>query len=215
MIKLIAFDLDGTIGETVPMCIRAFEQAVSPYAGRTLSEREITQTFGLNEVGMIKVVAGEKWREALHDFYPVYEQMHDECPEPYEGIRELIHTLKAAGILVALITGKGEKSCRITLEKFGMQDLFCCVKTGAEDRPNKAEAIEELLDAYHVEKDEFYYIGDAVSDVTACKKAGVPCLSAAWGTTADISRLEEANPSRIFFSVEDLAHFLLHLRESA
>ena len=59
MIKLIAFDLDGTIGETVPMCIRAFEKAVSPYAGRTLSEREITQTFGLNEVGMIKMVAGE------------------------------------------------------------------------------------------------------------------------------------------------------------
>ena len=50
MIKLIAFDLDGTIGETVPMCIRAFEKAVSPYAGRTLSEREITQTFGLNEL---------------------------------------------------------------------------------------------------------------------------------------------------------------------
>ena len=63
MIKLIAFDLDGTIGETVPMCIRAFEKAVSPYAGRTLSEREITQTFGLNEVGMIKMVAGEKWQE--------------------------------------------------------------------------------------------------------------------------------------------------------
>lgn len=59
MIKLIAFDLDGTIGDTVPMCIRAFEKAVSPYAGHTLSEREIMQTFGLNEVGMIKKVAGE------------------------------------------------------------------------------------------------------------------------------------------------------------
>ena len=89
MIKLIAFDLDGTIGDTVPMCIRAFEKAVSPYAGHTLSEREITQTFGLNEVGMIKKVAGEKWREALHDFYPVYEEMHQSCPSPYEGIREL------------------------------------------------------------------------------------------------------------------------------
>ena len=53
MIKLIAFDLDGTIGDTVPMCIRAFEKAVSPYAGHMLSEREISQTFGLNEVGMI------------------------------------------------------------------------------------------------------------------------------------------------------------------
>lgn len=115
MIKLIAFDLDGTIGDTVPMCIRAFEKAVSPYAGHTLSEREITQTFGLNEVGMIKKVAGEKWREALHDFYLVYEKMHQSCPAPYEGIRELIETLQKAGVLVALITGKGDKSCRITL----------------------------------------------------------------------------------------------------
>ena len=145
MIKLIAFDLDGTIGDTVPMCIRAFEKAVSPYAGHTLSEREITQTFGLNEVGMIKKVAGEKWREALHDFYPVYEKMHQSCPAPYEGIRELIETLQKAGVLIALITGKGDKSCRITLEQFGMRDLFCSIKTGAEDRPNKAEAIEELL----------------------------------------------------------------------
>ena len=214
MIKLIAFDLDGTIGETVPMCIRAFEKAVSPYAGRTLSEREITQTFGLNEVGMIKMVAGEKWQEALHDFYPVYEKMHEECPEPYEGIRELINTLKKEGILVALITGKGEKSCRITLEQFGMQDLFCSVKTGAEDRPNKAEAIGELLHDCHLAKDEFYYVGDAVSDVTACRKAGVTCLSAAWGTTADIRGLEEANPSNVFFSIGDLSHFMLRTREN-
>lgn len=110
MIKLIAFDLDGTIGETIPMCIKAFKQAVSPYAGHVLSEREIVQTFGLNEEGMIKMVAGEKWQEALHDFYPIYERMHEECPKPYEDICELIKTLRAAGILVALITGKGEKA---------------------------------------------------------------------------------------------------------
>lgn len=156
MIKLIAFDLDGTIGDTVPMCIRAFEKAVSPYAGHTLSEREITQTFGLNEVGMIKKVAGEKWREALHDFYPVYEEMHQLCPSPYEGIRELIKTLQKAGVLVALITGKGDKSCRITLEQFGMRNLFCSIKTGTEDKPNKAEAIEELLHDFRLNKDEFY-----------------------------------------------------------
>ena len=95
--------------------------------------------------------------------------MHEECPEPYEGIRELINTLKKEGILVALITGKGEKSCRITLEQFGMQDLFCSVKTGAEDRPNKAEAIGELLHDCHLAKDEFYYVGDAVSDGQSCR----------------------------------------------
>lgn len=110
----------------------------------------------------------------------------------------MIETLQKAGVLVALITGKGDKSCRITLEQFGMQDLFCSVKTGAEDRPNKAEAIEELLHDFHLNKDEFYYIGDAVSDVAACNKAGVTCLSAAWATTADVSGLKKPIPQRFF-----------------
>lgn len=208
MIKLVAFDLDGTIGETVPMCIKAFELAVSPYAGHALSREEIIQTFGLNEIGMIKMVAGEKWREALNDFYPVYEKMHAECPNPYEGIHELINTLKSKGVLVALITGKGEKSCMMTLEKFGMKDIFCAIKTGAEDRPNKTESISELLEAYHVANDEFYYVGDAVSDVEASRKAGVACLSAAWGTTVETARLEEVNPSNVFFTISDLQNFL-------
>ena len=49
MIKLVAFDLDGTIGDTIPMCIKAFRQAVSPYAGHLLTDREVVETFGLNE----------------------------------------------------------------------------------------------------------------------------------------------------------------------
>ncbi|KAA5508182.1 HAD hydrolase-like protein, partial [Bacteroides caccae] len=188
--------------------IKAFKQAVSPYAGHVLSEREIVQTFGLNEEGMIKMVAGEKWQEALHDFYPIYERMHEECPKPYEDICELIKTLRAAGILVALITGKGEKSCMITLEKFGMQNLFCSIKTGSEDKPNKAEAITELLHFYQLNEEEFCYVGDTVSDVAACRTAGVTCLSAAWSAGADVTALKEANPSKVFSSVQDLLRFL-------
>ena len=46
MIKLVAFDLDGTIGDTLPMCIQAFKEATQPYAGRELSDEEVVQTFG-------------------------------------------------------------------------------------------------------------------------------------------------------------------------
>ena len=43
MIKLVAFDLDGTIADTIPMCIEAFKQAVSPYASKILSEDDIVK----------------------------------------------------------------------------------------------------------------------------------------------------------------------------
>ena len=31
MIKLVAFDLAGTIGDTIPMCLKALKKAVTPY----------------------------------------------------------------------------------------------------------------------------------------------------------------------------------------
>ena len=45
MIKLIAFDLDGTIADTIPMCIKAFKLTVEFYTDHELSEDEIVQTF--------------------------------------------------------------------------------------------------------------------------------------------------------------------------
>ena len=44
MIKLVAFDLDGTIADTIPMCIEAFKQAVSPYASKILSKENVVIT---------------------------------------------------------------------------------------------------------------------------------------------------------------------------
>jgi len=33
------FDLDGTIGNTLPLCVEAFHKAVEPFIGRTLSHK--------------------------------------------------------------------------------------------------------------------------------------------------------------------------------
>lgn len=83
-----------------------------------VSENDILETFGLNEKGMIKKLVGYNWENALDDFYVIYEQMHIMWPRPFDGITELIEKLKKKSILIALVTGKGEKSCAITLRQF-------------------------------------------------------------------------------------------------
>ena len=118
MIKLVAFDLDGTIADTIPMCIEAFKQAVSPYASKILSKDDIVKTFGLNEEGMIKEVVSEDWEKALVDFYVIYKEMHTTCLQPFMGIRELITELKENSIIVSLITGKGVVILRFTILKW-------------------------------------------------------------------------------------------------
>jgi phosphoglycolate phosphatase len=121
IVKLVAFDLDGTIGDTIPMCIHTFKKAVSPYCNWQLSDKEIIQTFGLNEEGTIlKIVDKEYQEKALSDFYIQYQKFHRMCLAPFGGIKELITELKNRNIRVVLITGKGERSCQITLEQFDM-----------------------------------------------------------------------------------------------
>lgn len=209
MIKLVAFDLDGTIGNTLPLCIAAFKKAVAPCTGNGLTEKEIIRTFGLNEEGMIKqLVAGDLWRKALADFYEVYEKMHGMCPRPFDGIRELIGELKEKSVGIALVTGKGEKSCAISLRQFKMESCFDSIKTGSSEKNNKPENIRDLLAAYRLQPQEMLYIGDAVSDIEACRKVDVRCLSAAWAPeVADVSRLEECNKTNVFYSVESLRDF--------
>lgn len=109
MIKLVAFDLDGTIGNTLPMCIQAFKKATRPYIGHELSDEEVVLTFGLNEEGMIGCVVDEPYRQqALHNFYVIYKNLHQEmCPTPFEGICELIALLKQRVLLWYLSPERG------------------------------------------------------------------------------------------------------------
>lgn len=204
MIKLVAFDLDGTIADTIPMCIEAFKKAVSPYAGHTLTQEEIIQTFGLNEIGMIKAVVKEQWENALHDFYIQYKDLHFKCDTPFEGIIDLITNLKSKGIIVALITGKGEKSCQITLEHLGMTRMFSDIMTGNEFKNCKSESLSILKNKYNLCSEECIYVGDAVSDVIASNDAGMKCLSAAWSKTADRDRLYAINGYNVYEDIAEL-----------
>lgn len=210
MIKLVAFDLDGTIGDTLPMCIQAFKKATRPYVGRELSDEEIVQTFGLNEEGMIRCVIDETYQQqALRDFYVIYERLHKiMCPKPFEGIHELITLLKQKDIIVALITGKGAKSCDITLQQFNMENCFAKIITGNAERNIKSEALKELLRTYHLSADEIVYIGDTVSDIKECQKSNVKCLSAAWSIPQS-GTLEDFNAENIFHSISAISDFLL------
>lgn len=209
MIKMVGFDLDGTIANSLPFSLKAFKAAVEQYSTAPLTQDEIVRTFGLNEMGMIKKVIDHHHEEIFEQYCALYQVYHAECPAPFSGIREIIERLNSKGILVALVTGKARNTCMLTLEKFAMTDLFCDIETGAEDAPNKVALIGKLLQTHRIATDEFIYVGDALSDLTACEKVGVPCFSACWGDGASaIETLTARNPGRVLTRVAQLEDVL-------
>ena len=133
-----------------------------------------------------------------------YEILHEKCKAPFDGIIPLIEKLKAKGIIVALITGKGAVSCDITLKKLHLDGLFSDVITGSEFKNCKAESISELMKKYNLSPEECCYVGDTVSDVVSSSEAGIKCFSAAWSEAADKDKLYKVNAENVFESISEL-----------
>lgn len=210
MIKAIVFDLDGTICDSIPMCMEAFHNAVEPYADHELTEEEVLQTFGLNETGMIKALVKDNWEKALNDFYQEYERLHDMCMEPFHGICKLLQFIKENNVFLGLVTGKGENCCNITLQKLQLEKSFDDVLTGSEYYNNKADNMLQLMNKYALKTNEILYIGDAVSDVLACRTIGVICVTAAWKkiSTIELKELKDINSDLLFVNVTDLHEYI-------
>ena len=67
-IKGVIFDLDGTIGDTVPLCIKAFRKAIEPLIERLVSDEEIIATFGPSEEGTIMALASQFYEEGVTNY---------------------------------------------------------------------------------------------------------------------------------------------------
>ncbi len=208
MLKTVIFDLDGTIGDTLPLCVTAFKRAIEPLGGVTLTPREIISHFGPSEEGVIRELFPDRYEEALELFINSYRELHDMAPKPFDGITDLLAFLKSKGIKNTIVTGKGMCTLQITLEKYGIASYFDMLEAGSPEGPCKAAKIRKILDELGITAQEALYVGDALTDITESREVGVEVASAAWASTAEPELLEQMNPGHVFDSVAGLRAYL-------
>jgi phosphoglycolate phosphatase-like HAD superfamily hydrolase len=209
MIRAVIFDLDGTLGDTLPLCIKAFRASIEPLASRTLSDAEIIATFGPSEEGTIRMLIPDHYDRGLAAYLHGYAALHDSCPAPFAGIPEILRLLQQKGVRIAMVTGKGPHTTTITLDRFGLTTFFEQVETGSPEGPVKAEGIAAVLKRWKgITRQEVIYIGDAPSDVTASRQTGIAVVGAAWAPGTNAGRLEAAQPDKLFYSVAAFSKWL-------
>lgn len=207
-LRAVIFDFDGTVADSLPLCVAAFRKAIEPLAGRTVSDAEVLATFGPSEEGTITALIPQHFERGLIDYHACYRELHRTCPAPFEGIRDIIAFLKAQGLRTALVTGKGAKSLAISLEHLDLQDAFEQVRTGSPWGLNKVTGLKEVLDSFGISPQEALYIGDMPSDVTAAREVGMPVCAAAWCPGTDAATLLKQRPDYFCASVSTLFDLL-------
>lgn len=209
--KTVLFDLDGTLGDTLPLCMAAFREAMEPLAGRRFSDEQILAAFGPSEEGTVAMLLPNRKDEALLRYLERYEALHGCCPEPFPGVREILDYLKSRRVFVGMVTGKGPRSAVMTLARFGLGDCFDVVKTGEASGPVKDRRIEEVIAEFSLAREEVLYVGDSPSDVTACRQCRIRIAAAAWAPTADVEALRAMRPDHLFTSIPPFFAFLKSL----
>lgn len=197
--KGIIFDLDGTLANTLPLCVATFQTVFLQLGGIRLDYDEVTALFGVTEEGIIKRVIGDKWRQGVRLYLEEYEKRHDQLRDLFPGIRELLDGLSEAGARLAMVTGKGRESAEISLCKFGLGDTFEIIEFGSPDKPIKPQGIKGVLDRWSLGPDDVAYVGDTPYDMEASGEVGVLGIGARWAETSTLRGLRQPHWPNVLF----------------
>lgn len=124
------FDLDGTLGDTIPVCIQAFQRTFHHYLGHLVPAQDIIAMFGPSEEGMLQRQLPQTWPQALDMYLEEYARAHATCREPFPGLLPLLTTLQGRGVRLGIVTGKGPRSASISAHMLGLDVFFDGIEAG-------------------------------------------------------------------------------------
>lgn len=210
MLRAVIFDMDGTLGDTLPLCVESYRRCVGELTGRTPEAEEVEALFGLSDRGVLGGLLGMSPDDPelpMEKFANIYEQLHAEyAPHPFAGVRELLERLAAAGFRLAVVTGKESYTALPTLRFFGLSESFDMCLYGDPYCNVKAQRMREYMQCTGLNPQEVLYVGDMPTDIQQARQAGVRVACAAWAP--DASRYETScralRPDAYVRTIEEL-----------
>lgn len=190
--RLVMFDLDGTLVDSVPDLAAAVD-AMLLSLGRSPAGSEQVRNWVGNGARVLvrRALAGDLQHEgvaeadaeqALEVFLAAYANSHG-LSAIYPGVRETLKWLKQQGIEMALITNKPERFVGPLLDDLRIGRYFRWIIGGdtlPQQKPDPT-ALLHVLKMAGVSPGEALFVGDSRSDVLAAKAAGVACIAMSYG----------------------------------
>ncbi|MGO9014313.1 MAG: HAD family hydrolase [Dissulfurispiraceae bacterium] len=185
-LKLIIFDLDGTLIDSSIDIANAINYAVEPYGVKPLMVQEVISLVGEGISRLMEKIIAKEGIEAERDFlterFVYYYSAHliDNTPV-YPGVRETLSQLGA--FRKAVISNKRESLSVKILEQLGLSeymDVIVGSDTLNERKPSPLP-ICHVLSTLGILPDAAIIVGDSNYDIEAGKSAGIKTVAVTYG----------------------------------
>ncbi|WP_100753677.1 phosphoglycolate phosphatase [Vibrio salilacus] len=215
-IKLIAFDLDGTLLDSVPDLAVAADQAVQTLGFPAVTEQQVRDYVGNGADILIgrslsrsltvdPSLAPELLVKARELFDDYYDKSGHKLSHLYPHVKETLAALDQAGFTMALVTNKPSKFVPDVLAKHDIDKYFVDVIGGdtfPEKKPNPM-ALNWLLEKHNCQPSEMLMVGDSSNDIKAAKNAGCYSFGLTYGYNHG-EPIANAKPDFVADSIADL-----------
>lgn len=189
MKKLVIFDLDGTILNTISDLGTAANYALSKNGFPTHSLASYPFFVGNGVKKLIERTLPEDARKEetvdmlLADFKSYYNDHLAVFTKPYDGIVELMHNLKERGIKMAVASNKYQLAVDAIVSTY-FSDIDFVSSEGQKDSvPIKPDPsiVFAILEKAGISKQETLYVGDSGVDMETARRACVDSVGVTWG----------------------------------
>jgi len=190
VVRLAVFDCDGTLIDSQVNILRAMRQSFDRHGLPVPADHDVRRVVGLSLVETMRVLVPEA-DPGLHaalaqDYKQAFWRLRaDKAPDPeplYDGIADLLDTLRDSGWLLGVATGKSDRGLALALEHHGLADHFITLQTADRhpSKPHPSMLLTALADA-GAQPHQACIIGDTVFDMAMGANAGVRAIGVDWG----------------------------------
>ena len=190
MLKVVIFDLDGTLLNTLEDLGRAVNYALSlrGYPQHTLDEYRGMVGHGVRNLVTValpkELQADETLIDAaLADFKAYYTAHIDVHTRPYAGMVEVVQQLHARGVKLAIASNKFQSGTEALIAEFFPGIPFVAVLGNRPGYPLKPdpEIVGEVLRQASASPSEAAMVGDSLTDMKTAAIGGIRGIAVTWG----------------------------------
>lgn len=189
MIKMVVFDLDGTLVNSLTDLAQSVNKGLKKAGLEAKPVENYSQYVGNGREVMIKKAMGNYnsnedllsiVRETFNREYAIH---CNDNTTAYDGCEELLTKLEKCGIKTAVLSNKPDEFVGKILKKVYPNHTFTETwgKKPQYKRKPDGGALIAMLDIHKISKEECLYVGDSDVDVFTANNAGVKMAGVEWG----------------------------------
>lgn len=212
MVKLVIFDWDGTLYDSIDTICQSMLSAALLAGAPERNKGDVKNIIGLSLDKAVHVI----WPELstverniiIEHYKQIYVAKDQTPPNAYDGVIDTLNKLQSANVKLAVATGKSRRGLERVMSLTGIKGYFAATRCADETKSKPHPLmLEEVLAELKLMPEEAIMVGDTEYDLNMATNAGMKSVGVTYGAH-EKSRLQACQPHALISNFNELLDIL-------